>query len=109
MNLDPHEQGGAFDENGYTMLNMIRSMGTPTVIGVVQHLNKHEMRHHDKIERLFKRFISSELGEADKISYLKGHQRELNKLVRQMDTTPIIQLPWKKERGYILAEDATFE
>lgn len=59
MNLEPHEQGGAFDEAGYAMLNMIRSMGTPTVIGVVQDLNLHEMRHHDKIERLFKRFISS--------------------------------------------------
>ena len=61
MNLDPHEKGGAFDEVGYTMLNMIRSMGAPTVIGIVQDLNQHEPRHHDKIERLFKRFITSEL------------------------------------------------
>lgn len=90
------------------MLNMIRSMGTPTVIGVVQHLQHHEMRHHDKIERLFKRFINSELGENDKISYLKGNQREMNKLVRQMDTTPINQLSWKRDRGYMLVEDATF-
>jgi pyruvate dehydrogenase E1 component beta subunit/pre-rRNA-processing protein TSR1 len=41
MQLDPHEKGGAFDEIGYTVLNMIRSMGTPTTIGVVQDLNLH--------------------------------------------------------------------
>lgn len=41
---------------------MIRSLGTPTTIGIVQDLNLFEIRHHDKIENLFKRFISSELG-----------------------------------------------
>ena len=62
MQLDPHEKGGAFDEKGYIILNMVRSLGTPTTIGIVQQIDHHELRHHDKIERLFKRFISSELG-----------------------------------------------
>ena len=62
MGLDPHEKGGAFDDFGYSILNMIRSTGTPTIIGIIQDLKLHEQKHHDKIERLFKRFISSELG-----------------------------------------------
>lgn len=41
MQLDPHEKGGAFDEIGYTLINMIRSMGTPTTIGIVQDLHLH--------------------------------------------------------------------
>lgn len=49
MQLDPHEKGGAFDEVGYAILNMIRSTGTPTTIGVVQDLQLHELKHHDKI------------------------------------------------------------
>lgn len=38
MHLDPHEKGGAFDERGYIILNMIRSLGAPSTIGIVQHL-----------------------------------------------------------------------
>lgn len=76
-------------------------------MGIVQHLNHHELKHHDKIERLFKRFISSELGENDRINYLKGNQHELNKLLRQIDTTTPEEQPWKKERGYMLIEDIT--
>lgn len=41
MSLDPHEKGGAFDEIGYIMVNMIRSMGTPAIIGIIQDLNLH--------------------------------------------------------------------
>ncbi len=59
MQLDPHEKGGAFDERGYLILNMLRSLGAPSIIGIIQHLNLHELKNHDKIERLFKRFISS--------------------------------------------------
>lgn len=41
MNLNPHEEGKAFDENGYTILNMVRTLGVPTTIGVIQHLELH--------------------------------------------------------------------
>lgn len=41
MQLDPHEKGGAFDETGYIILNMVRSLGTPSTVGIVQHLNQH--------------------------------------------------------------------
>lgn len=59
MNLDPHSAGGAFDNTGYLLLNMIRSLGVPSSIGIIQDLDAHEAKHHDKIERLFKRFIVS--------------------------------------------------
>lgn len=49
MQLNPHEKGGAFDEIGYIMLNTIRSIGTPTTIGIVQDLNLHEAKHHGDI------------------------------------------------------------
>jgi len=42
---------------------MVRSFGVPTTIGVIQHLETHEQKHHDKITRLFKRFMNSELGD----------------------------------------------
>jgi hypothetical protein len=41
MQLDPHEKGGAFDEKGYLILNMLRSIGAPSIIGIIQHLNLH--------------------------------------------------------------------
>ena len=94
MNLDPHAEGKAFDEEGYMMLNMIRSLGTPTTIGIIQDINEHKPKHHDKIEKLFKRFICSEFSENDKITCIKGEQ-DYNKILRQMDSTPIITQNWK--------------
>ena len=38
MNLDPHESGRAFDDVGYTILNMLRTFGVPTTVGVIQHV-----------------------------------------------------------------------
>ena len=63
MNLDPHVSGKAFDEAGYTILNRLRSFGVPTTVGIIQHLEVHASKHHDKLTRLFKRFLASELGE----------------------------------------------
>lgn len=36
INLDPHEAGGAFDDLGYTIVNTLRSLGTPTIFSIVQ-------------------------------------------------------------------------
>jgi uncharacterized Fe-S cluster-containing MiaB family protein len=38
MNLNPYEEAKAFDENGYTILNMVRTLGVPTTVGIIQHL-----------------------------------------------------------------------
>jgi pre-rRNA-processing protein TSR1 len=59
MNLDPYSEGKAFDETGYTILNLLRSMGVPNTIGIIQHLELHQQKHHDKITKLFKRFLTS--------------------------------------------------
>jgi hypothetical protein len=49
MSLNPFEKGGAFDEKGYKTLNIIKSFGLPSIVSIVQDLNFHEMKHHDKI------------------------------------------------------------
>jgi hypothetical protein len=103
------EKGGAFDERGYSILNVIRSIGVPSIIGIVQHLSTHERKNHDKIEKLFKRFINSELGEHSKMNCLKGNQHEFNKLIRQMDTIPLTEQLWKKNRGFVMVEDVTVD
>lgn len=59
MNLDPYAEGKAFDDTGYTILNMLRTLGVPTTVGIIQHLELHQQKHHDKITRLFKRFLTS--------------------------------------------------
>jgi hypothetical protein len=41
MNLNPQEEAKAFDDNGYTILNMVRTLGVPTNIGIIQHLELH--------------------------------------------------------------------
>lgn len=35
---DPFQQSKAIDEIGYRALNLIRSQGVPSIIGVLQHL-----------------------------------------------------------------------
>lgn len=59
MKLNPYDEGKAFDDIGYTILNMVRSLGVPTTVGLIQHLEMHEAKNHDKITRLFRRFLTS--------------------------------------------------
>ena len=35
---DPYNYGGAFDEWGYTAINMLRSLGLQRVVGIIQHM-----------------------------------------------------------------------
>jgi hypothetical protein len=37
---DPHNYGGAFDEAGYATINLLRSLGLPKVVGIIQHLDR---------------------------------------------------------------------
>lgn len=104
MNLDPYLQGKAFDDTGYTILNMLRSFGVPTTVGIIQHLDTHHQKHHDKITRLFKRFLNSELGEEEKIVTV-SNPNDLNKLIRTIDTINIQTQSWKSQRGYLLVEN----
>ncbi len=35
---DPLNYAGAFDESGYTIINLLRSLGLPKVVGLIQHI-----------------------------------------------------------------------
>ena len=56
---DPFNYAGAFDEAGYTTINMLRSLGLPRVVGLIQHIEKIEPKHQDKIIKFYKRFLTS--------------------------------------------------
>lgn len=36
--LDPYGSGKAFDDNGYTLLNILKNQGIPSTVSVIQHL-----------------------------------------------------------------------
>ncbi len=46
---DPFNFGGAFDEAGYATINLLRSLGLPKVVGLIQHLDRIDARHQAKI------------------------------------------------------------
>lgn len=46
---DPLNYAGAFDEAGYATVNLLRSLGLPRVVGLIQHLERVEPRHQQKI------------------------------------------------------------
>jgi pre-rRNA-processing protein TSR1 len=106
MNLDPFIEGKAFDDIGYTILNMLRSFGVPTTVGVIQHLEVHPQKQHDKITRLFKRFLTSELGEEERVLAV-SNPNDLNKLIRTIDSINLKTQAWKSQRGYLLVENIT--
>lgn len=83
---------------------MLRSFGVPSTVGIIQHLEVHQQKHHDKITRLFKRFLTSELGEEDKIVTV-SNPNNLNKLVRTIDSLSVNNQAWKNQRGYMLVEN----
>ena len=56
---DPYNYAGAFDDQGYTTINLLRSLGLPRVVGIIQHLDKIQPKHQDKIAKFYKRFLSS--------------------------------------------------
>ena len=56
---DPFNYAGAFDEAGYTTINMLRSLGLPRVVGLIQHIEKIEPKNQDKLTKFYKRFLTS--------------------------------------------------
>lgn len=59
---DPYNYAGTFDEAGYATINLLRSLGLPKVVGVIQHLDQIDARHQPKIEKFYSRFLVSEFG-----------------------------------------------
>lgn len=80
---------------------MLRSFGVPTTVGIIQHVELHQPKHHDKLIRLFKRFMTSELGEEEKIVTV-SNPNDLNKLIRTIDSINVQNQSWKNQRGFML-------
>lgn len=50
---DPFEHGKAIDEIGYRALQLIRTQGMPTMVGVLQHLEDISSSKHSFVKKLF--------------------------------------------------------
>ena len=99
---DPYNYAGAFDQDGYTVINLLRSLGLPRVIGLFQHFDKIEGKHHDKILKFYKRFFISEFGEEKTLNI--ETESDVSTLFRTLDSCGLAAQPWKQERGYLLAD-----
>lgn len=64
----------------------------------------HPQKQHDKITRLFKRFLTSELGEEERVLAVSS-PNDLNKLIRTIDSINVHTQAWKSQRGYLLVEN----
>lgn len=104
---DPYNYAGAFDESGYTIINLLRSLGLPKVVGLIQHLEKIEPKQHDKVTKYYKRFLSSEFGEEKTITL--HNNSDILSLIRTLDSTGLVLQPWKKDRGYLLADSVELD
>ena len=99
---DPLNYGGAFDEAGYATINLLRSLGLPKVVGLIQHLDRIEPKHQQKIERFYSRFIVSEFGDEKCLNWSEG---QLGTVLRVFDSSSLGQnLSWKSQKGYLLAD-----
>jgi len=101
---DPFNYAGAFDEAGYTTINMLRSLGLPRVIGLIQHIEKIEPKHQDKIIKFYKRFLTSEFNESKSVTLQSNN--DIVNLFRTLDSCGLVAQSWKTDRGYILADQA---
>lgn len=82
-------------------MNLLRSLGLPRVVGLVQHLDRIEPKHQQKIERFYSRFLVSEFGEE---KYLGLREGQLAGVLRVLDSCSLGQQSWKGQRGYLLAD-----
>ena len=98
---DPLNYGGAFDEAGYATINLLRSLGLPRVVGLLQHLDRIEPKHQQKIERFYSRFVVSEFGDEKCLNVNEG---QLGGLLRVLDSCSLVAQSWKGNRGYLLAD-----
>jgi len=60
LKQDPDKYAHAIDEAGYKALGMLRSQGLPSLIGVLQHLEKVSSKKQPQIKKLFQRYFESE-------------------------------------------------
>ena len=84
LKVDPDKYSNAIDETGYKALGLLRSQGMPSLIGVLQHLEKVSSKKQPQIKKLFLRYFTSEFTDRHKFLNvnLSNAQTDVNALLR---------------------------
>ncbi len=79
----------AFNQEGYTLLNIMRNLRISNSVGLIQHLQERKAQDQEPIAKLFKRFFTSELGSDAKVVVCNNAQN-INKFFRTIDSSTIV-------------------
>ena len=118
LKMDPDQHSHAIDEIGYKALGLLRSQGMPSLIGVLQHLEKVSSKKQPQIKRLFTRYFVSEFTDKHKFMNvnLANAATDVNALLRQVAVLYPEPLTWRQHRSYMLGrltnvgkDEVTFE
>ena len=106
LKVDPEHNSGAIDALGYKALGLLRSQGTPSLIGVLQHVEKISSKKQSQIKRLFLRYFVSEFTDKHKFMCVNAltETQDINALLRQVAVTHPEPITWRDERTYMLGE-----
>ena len=106
LKVDPDKYSGAIDEIGYKALGLLRSQGTPSLIGVLQHLEKISSKKQPQIKRLFLRYFVSEFTDKHKFMCVNAlnDTTDINALLRQIAVTHPEKITWRDKRSYVPSE-----
>ena len=104
LKVDPDQHSHAIDEIGYKALGLLRSQGMPSLIGVLQHLEKASSKKHPQIKRLFLRYFTSEFTDKHKFMNvnLSTASADVNALLRQVAVQYPEAITWREHRSYML-------
>mmetsp|Transcript_25123 Transcript_25123/g.28906 ORF Transcript_25123/g.28906 Transcript_25123/m.28906 type:complete len:322 (-) Transcript_25123:1543-2508(-) len=108
---DPDEFANAIDETGYKILSLLRVQGIPPSIGILQHIEKVNVKKRNMIRKLFHRYFVSEFSDDYRFHVIDGSSEGLldssyKNLVRMLTSTfPKHKLTWKDNRSYMMCSD----
>lgn len=106
--LDPSQHARAFDDHGYTLMNILKHQGIPCTVSIIQHLEELAPRDVEKVERVFRRYFVSEFGEEDRVVSVARSPESIFYYLRMLQTGHPKPLTWRENRGYMLAESVTY-
>lgn len=111
LKVDPDKYAGAIDEQGYRALALLRSQGTVTLIGVLQHIECVSSKRQPQIKALFLRYFQSEFTDRHKFMCVNKYSvdADINALLRQMAVTYPEKITWRDDRSYMHANVASLD
>ena len=111
LKVDPDKYSGAIDEQGYKALALLRSQGTVTLVGVLQHIECVSSKRQPQIKALFLRYFQSEFTDRHKFMCVNKYSvdADVNALLRQMAVTCPEKITWRDDRSYMYANVASLD